>query len=58
MKTYLKGDYGVTGSITAHRNGTATLRVRLWNGKLVRNSTHASPTAAKSAWYRMNRDGG
>lgn len=51
-KRYL-GSYGSSASITEHRDGTATLRIRIYSGKLVKNSTHKNFAAARAAMRRF-----
>lgn len=52
MKTYMKGDYGTTASITDLADGRARLIVRAYNGQKVKDSTHKNRAAAKAAWRR------
>lgn len=52
MKTTFR-DYGTTASITNHRDGTATLKIKLPTGKVVHNKVHASHKAAVAAWRRF-----
>lgn len=53
MKKRFRGDYGSSASITEHGDGTATLRIRLGSGRLVKNSTHKNLNAARSAMQRF-----
>lgn len=50
MTTYYK-DYGVTASITEHKDGTATLKTSCGGKKTVKK--YASKKSAYSAWRRM-----
>ena len=50
MKEYYKS-YGVTASITEHKDGTATLKTSC-AGKRT-SKTYASKKAAQAAWRRM-----
>ena len=52
MKTTFK-DYGCTATITNHRDGTATLKIKAYTGKVVHNKVHASYKAAVAAWRRF-----
>lgn len=54
MKTYLKSFYGVTGSITDNKDGTARLIIRTGSGKKTHDKLHKNHKAAMSAWYRAN----
>ena len=47
--TYYKLDYGTSASIAEHRNGTATLRIKLYTGQLVENKKYNSIRGAKIA---------
>lgn len=55
MKTYLKGDYGATGSMTDRTNGTTRLVIRDSSGRKIHNQIHKNRKAAMNAWYRANR---
>lgn len=46
-KTFYKLFYGSTATITEHRDGTATLKIWIYTGKLVQNTTHKSFKGAK-----------
>ena len=50
MTTYYK-DYGMTASITEHRDGTATLKT-CCGGKRIKKK-YATRKSALSAWRRM-----
>ena len=50
MTTYYK-DYGVTASITEHRDGTATLKTSCGSKKT--SKKYASKKSAYAAWKRM-----
>jgi len=52
-KKYLSAFYGVTGSVTLYKDGTARLRI-MQRGKLLHNKVHKNENAAMSAWYRAN----
>lgn len=52
MKTFFKDLCGTTASVTDHRDGTATLRIKLPTGKLVHNNVHKNHKAALAAWRR------
>lgn len=52
MTTYYKDFCGATASITEHKDGTATLKIRIPSGKLVHNKVHKNQKAAYSAWRR------
>ena len=54
MKTYLKGDYGVTGSIAEKNDGTARLIICDGNGVRRHNKIHKNKQSAMSAWRRYN----
>ena len=51
MKAVFK-DYGTTATITDHRDGTATLKIKIYTGKVVHNKVHKSHKAAVVAWKR------
>ena len=52
-KKYLKSSFPpCTGSITEHRDGTATLRIKDYRGVIQHNKIHNSKKAAMQAWYR------
>lgn len=51
MKTTFT-DYGTVATITEHKDGTATLKIKIYTGKIVHNKVHASRNAAVAAWRR------
>ena len=51
MTTHYK-DYGVTASITEHKDGTATLKTSVNGGKRT-SKKYANKKAAYAAWRRM-----
>ena len=50
MKTYYK-DYGVTASITEHKDGTATLKTSCGGKRMMKK--YVSKKSALAAWKRM-----
>ncbi len=55
MKTYLKGDYGTTASITDNKDGTARLVIRRYDGHKVQDTTHKSHAGALASWRRFTK---
>ena len=45
-------DYDTIATITDHRDGTATLKIKIYTGKVVHNKVHKNHKAALAAWRR------
>lgn len=45
--------YGCRATITKHRDGTATLKVKVYDGTVIHNKVHKNYNAALAAWRRM-----
>ena len=54
MKRYFKDFYGSSASITATRDGSFRLIIRLDNGKLFHRKTYATERGARVAMGRMS----
>lgn len=54
MKTYYKGLYGASASVTDKKDGTARLIVRIYNGQKVLDKVYKTRKGAVTAWSRFN----
>lgn len=52
MKRYFRGCYGERASITVHRDGSSTLSVSIWTGR-IHKKTYATERGARIALGRL-----